>query len=146
MKNLLFLLMMTASLPIKQQPEIFAQGIAGKIYLKQGNQMPSPGRKADAGRGVARGVYVYELTQRDQATASGNFYVNIKTRMVAKAQSDSDGRYAVALPVGRYSVFVEEGGQLYANLFDGKGNINPVEVKKDGIATLNIAISNNAVY
>jgi len=146
MKYLLLLLMMAVSLMVPRQRKNITQGIEGKIYLKQGNQMPSPGRKPDEGTLVVRTVYVYELTQREQAAVNGNFYSNIKTRLVAKAQSGADGHYQIALPVGRYSVFVEESGQLYANLFDGQGNINPVEVKKGNTTPFNIAISNNAVY
>jgi hypothetical protein len=88
---------------------------------------------------------VYELTQRDQVVANGSLFNNIKTHIVAKTQSNQDGHYEIALQVGRYSVFVEEAGQLYANNFDGQGNINPVEVKKGSVTTLNLTVSNNTV-
>lgn len=122
------------------------QGISGKIYFKAGNAMPSPGRKIDQGTPVARTVLVYELTRRSDAVANGTLFSNIKTKLIAKTRSDTAGYYAVALPAGKYSVFVETDGGLFASLFDDKGNINMVEVKKDSVSKKDIVINNQAFY
>ena len=129
-----------------QKPHQMRQGITGIVYLKQGNQMPSPGRKISPGKPVSRTVFVYCLTQREQASTSGTYFDHIQTKLIAKASSNTEGVYAIALPPGKYSVFVEDNNRLYANNFDGKGNINPVEVKKDSVSKLDIVISANAVY
>ena len=109
--------------------------------------MPSPGRTISQGHPVKRTVLVYELTKREQATENGTHYINIKTKLIAKSQSNDAGYYSIALPAGYYSVFVDDNDQLYANSFDGKGNINPVEVKTDSITKLDIIINaSTAVY
>ncbi len=127
-------------------PKHFTQGITGKIYLRHGNYMPSPGRTSTPGKPVIRLVFVYELTKRGQTTENGTFFNNINSRLIAKSQSNVNGDYYIKLPPGRYSIFVKEDKQLYANTFDGDGNINPVEVKKDSISKKDIIISTNAVY
>lgn len=122
------------------------QGISGKVYLKTGNAMPSPGRKMVEGTPVVRTVLIYELTRRTDAIANGTLFSHLKTKLIAKTQSDTTGHYAIALPTGKYSVFVAVDGGLFANLFDDKGNINMVEVKKDSISKRDIVINNLAVY
>jgi hypothetical protein len=122
------------------------QGIAGKVYLRQGNYMPSPGRKIDNGKPVSTTVFIYQLTKREQAMANGSYFDRIQTKLIAKAQSSSDGSYSVELPPGNYSVFVDDDHKLYANSFDGNGHISPVEVKADSITVNDIIISSKAVY
>jgi len=108
--------------------------------------MPSPGRKADPDVPAARTVLIYELTRRSDAVANGTLFSHLKTSLIAKTHSDTTGYYAVALPIGKYSVFVEVEGGLFANLFDDKGNINLIEVKKDCLSKKDIVINNLAVY
>jgi hypothetical protein len=146
MKILLFLMLLSMSFTSAQQPANFTQGITGKVYLKRGNNMPSPGRKPSNGSPVIRTILIYELTKRNAVTINGSFFTGVKAKLIAKTQSNADGIYSIALPVGKYSLFVEEGNQLYANSFDGEGNISPVEVKKDTITNKDLIISNQAVY
>jgi hypothetical protein len=131
---------------IGHQLQPVKQGIAGRVYLKTGNNMPAPGQKINAGKPVSTLILVYELTTRDEATENGIHYTNLKTKLIAKGQSNTDGYYTIALPPGSYSVFVMDNNQLYANSFDGKGNINPVTVKKDSIVNKDIVINSRAVY
>jgi len=144
-KKLLFMTLIT-SFALASPIGHINQGISGKIFLKIGNAMPSPGRKTDPATPVARTVFIYELTRRNDAIANGTLFSHLKTKLIAKIHSDTTGYYAVALPVGKYSVFVEVEGGLFANLFDDKGNINLVEVKKDSISKKDIVINNLAVY
>ena len=136
---------LTSFAAAKQATQI-KQGIAGRVYLQRGNYMPVPGRKPNYGKPVARTIWVYALTKRDQATADGNFFSNIKTPLIAKAKSDTLGNYSMALPPGSYSVFVEDRAKLYANSFDDNDNISPVEVKKGSLTQRDIVISSRAVY
>jgi len=144
-KKILFMAMLFSLAWINPSIKI-KQGICGKILLKMGNAMPSPGRKINEGTPVARTVVIYELTRRTDAIANGTLYNRIKTKLVAKTQSDTTGYYAITLPAGKYSVFVETPGGLFANMFDDKGNINMVEVKKDSVSKRDIVINNLAVY
>ncbi len=122
------------------------QGICGTILLKQGNQMPGPGRVLSSGQPVIREVWVYQLTNISETKTSGTVFTGIKTVLVAKTRSNAKGYFELALPVGRYSVFVLEKEGLYANYFDGKGSINPAEVLKDSLTKRDILITNKAVF
>lgn len=139
-------MMLISSFALANTTAHIKQGISGKILLKIGNAMPSPGRKVDPGTPVARTVLIYELTRRTDAIANGTLFSHIKTKLIATTHSDTTGHYAIALPAGKYSVFVEVDGGLFANLFDDKENINMVEVKKDSLSKKDIVINNLAVY
>ncbi|WP_448701052.1 hypothetical protein ACFGVR_03065 [Mucilaginibacter sp. AW1-3] len=144
-KKLLFMTLLTCCIVANAAGQV-KQGINGRVYLKTGNAMPSPDRKITQGTPVSRTVLVYALTRRIDANANGTLFSDIKTKLIAKTKSDTTGRYAIALPTGSYSVFVETDAGLFANLFDDQGNINKVEVKKDSISKRDIVINNLAVY
>ncbi|RYY07250.1 MAG: hypothetical protein EOP43_03815 [Sphingobacteriaceae bacterium] len=142
---LLFIFMLMAAINPKSVQKI-KQGICGTILLKQGNQMPGPGRVLSAGQPVARKVLVYQLTNVNQAQSNGTIFTGIKTALVAQTYSNSKGYFELKLPAGKYSVFVLEKEGLYANYFDGKGSINPIEVVKDSINCKDIYLTNKAVF
>ncbi|MEO6524853.1 MAG: hypothetical protein ABIN91_24420 [Mucilaginibacter sp.] len=145
-KILLLYSLITLSVVI-YHPPVIKQGIMGKIYLRKGNYMPSPGQITPQGKPVKRTIYIYEVTNREQVTENGTHYSNIKTKLIAKTKSDDTGCYSIALLTGYYSVFVDDNDQIYANSFDGKGNINTIEVKKGKVSVLDIIINaSNAVY
>src|SRR3546814_18096715 len=45
------------------------------------------------------------------------------TKLVTKVESDKDGFFQVKLKPGKYSMFIEEDGRLYANLTGRNGEI-----------------------
>lgn len=108
--------------------------------------MPGPGRALSTGQPVAREVLVYHLTNVSEVKSSGTVFTGIKTALVAKTRSNAKGYFELVLPAGEYSVFVLEQEGLYANYFDGKGSINPVEVLKDSVIKRDIYISSKAVF
>ncbi|RYE26376.1 MAG: hypothetical protein EOP42_20820 [Sphingobacteriaceae bacterium] len=69
---------------------------------------------------------------------------NLRNGFAKTRQSNAWPRSA--LPVGQYSVFVVEKEGLYANYFNGKGSINPIEVLKDSLINKDIIISNHAAF
>jgi hypothetical protein len=146
MKNLLFVYSIITSCIVTHRPFQSKQGLAGTIYVQTGNHMPSPGRKLGPGKPLSATIFIYRLTKRDQAVVTGTYFDQIQTQLAGKTKSDGNGAYFIELPPGHYSVFADDGGHLYANNFDGMGNINPVEVKKDSISKLDITISSKAVY
>jgi hypothetical protein len=95
---------------------------------------------------VARTLYFCAPAAAPQLEGEAPLFRAIKAEIVATAQSDDQGRYAVALPPGRYSVFTKEEGGYFANLFDGQGVANPVEVKAGELTALDILINYNAAY
>lgn len=130
----------------RQSP--ISQGIKGQVLWQAGNQMPSPDAPASTGKkGVQRTLYIYKLTNASQTTSTdGVFYTGIQTNLVTQVVTDAKGNFAVNLAPGQYSLFSKEEQGLYANLFDGKMNIFPVEVQKGQVTTIEFLINYKANY
>ena len=123
------------------------QGICGSIVWKSGNLMPSPDRKPVKAKPVQRELFVYNLTSIEQATLQDGFYKAIVTTLIKSVKSDSEGKFCLELPEGTYSLFIKENNKgLYANQFDGNGNIFPVKVGKDKLSIIVFTIDYQAVY
>jgi hypothetical protein len=124
------------------------QGIRGTVAEAVGNQMPSPDVKPSGPQPVATTVYVFELTNMTQVQrqAGEPFYTSIATRQVDSVKSDKEGKFALALEPGRYSIFTRVDGRWYANLFDGANNIQPVTVEAGKVTETKIVISAKAFY
>ena len=132
---------------IEDSNENINQGICGSIVWKSGNLMPSPDHEVPKPKGVQRELFVYELTNSEQATLHNGFYKAIVTNLVKSVKSDAKGKFCLALPEGKYSLFVKEGDKgLYANQFDGEGNIFPVKVTKDNLSMVVFTIDYQANY
>lgn len=108
--------------------------------------MPGPEAVLSPNQGAIRDVLIYEITNVTDATQVGPFFRDIKTRLIATIQTKPDGTFKVKLPVGSYSVFTKERNGLYANLFDGKGYINPVVIKEGQWGWKTITIDYDAAY
>jgi hypothetical protein len=136
----------------KTEPVVIAeneiqQGICGSILWKSGNYMPSPDRETLKAKPIQRELLVYELTNISEATLQDGFYTAIVKSKIKSIKSDADGKFCLDLPEGEYSLFVKEGNRgLYANSFDGKGNIFPVKVSKDKVSIIMFTIDYEAVY
>ena len=123
------------------------QGICGSIVWKSGNYMPSPDRETPKAMPVQRELLVYELTNISEATSQNGFYTAIVKSKIKSIKSDAAGKFCLALPEGEYSLFVKEGDKgLYANSFDGKGNIFPVKVSRDNVSIIVFTIDYQAAY
>jgi hypothetical protein len=123
------------------------QGICGSIVWKSGNSMPSPDQAPPKPRPVQRELFVYELTNSQQATLQNGFYKAIVTSLTKSVKSDTEGKFCLELPEGKYSLFVKEGDKgLYANQFDGEGNIFPIKVSKDKVSIIVFTVDYQAVY
>lgn len=126
------------------------QGICGTVVEKRGNYMPSPDapRTNPGGAPVVREVLIFPLLNRSQVDAGDNGFINSvrNIKPMKTVQSGKDGKFCVSLPVGRYSVVVQEPKGLYANLSDSQGNINPVRIEKGQKAQLTIEITHQAVF
>ena len=122
------------------------QGLAGTIYLLEGNFMPSPGGKSGGTtKAVQRTLEIYPLTKQSDG-AGGTFYPRPATKPIFRGQSCEDGSYRIGLKPGRYSVFVVVDKKLFANGNDGDGFIQPVTITKGNTTLLDLKINNKAVY
>ncbi len=127
------------------------QGIQGQVIWLEGNQMPGIRDKMDTstakrGKGVQRTIFVYELTNRQDAVFADGFFSEIRKKPIKQVQTDENGYFAIPLETGRYSVFVKEEKGLYANLFDGEGNIQPIKISPDRVQHMDIKVDYNAAY
>ncbi len=127
--------------------------ISGKVVWLEGNLMPSIDddnyAQRAAGVPVQRMLYIYEATKPDQAMrleGDASFYTTIHKRLVKKVRTDKGGTFEVRLPPGKYSIFVMENEAFFANVFDGEGHINPVQVEPGEETTVFIKINYKAFY
>ena len=127
-------------------PEI--QGIQGKVTEVTGNQMPMIGEPKPVPKGIKTTVLVYQPTNTNQVTQVGSspLYTTISTNWVASVETDSTGAFTVALPVGSYSLFIKQGDQFYANLFDSNNNIALFTVEAEKLTVVKLQINNRATY
>ena len=129
------------------QPE--GQGVVGTITWIEGNQMPKIGdeKEEDASEVlVKRKVQVYPITNISDVKVENGLITGIATEMVKEVTSDEEGKYDLDLSPGRYTVVTVEEDGLFANIFDGEGNIQPVTIKENEWVLLDILINYKAVY
>jgi len=124
------------------------QGIEGHVYRISGNQMPSPDIKPTPPKGTKTILYIFDLTNLSQTTRQGqsSFYLAVKTKLVKKVETDTTGYFKVKLPVGQYSLFTKKDTLFYANWFDGKNNIAPVQVLPQKLSRVEVKIDYDAYY
>jgi hypothetical protein len=154
MKYILFFLLTLAAVGFacssakKTGMSVIKQGITGFITEAIGNQMPMKGAEPQVPKPVLTNVLIYEPTDLTQVTRIGSspVYTAIHTKLVASAETDSTGRFTVALPVGSYSIFLQRGKTYYANLFDTINRIAFFTVEEDKLTTANLTISSKASY
>ena len=133
--------------PVAVSEKDIQQGICGSTVWKSGNLMPSPDCEAVKAKPIQRELLVYELTNISEATSQNGFYTAIVKSKIKSVKSDAQGKFCLDLPEGEYSLFVKEGDKgLYANSFDGKGNIFPVKVSKGKVSIIVFTVDYQAVY
>lgn len=145
MYQLFIITMMLITQPGLEKRQL-KQGLAGYLLELKGNQMPAPGRPASKGRPVIREVYIYRPSKAANAKGNGTLFSEIDTKLIAKTASDSNGYYQVKLAPGKYSVFIKEANQYYANETDGDGYISLVEIKAGELTKKDFKLTVNAVY
>lgn len=131
----------------KTMTKSIQEGICGTVTFQSGNRMPmvdvpSSGKSVP----VVRSIEIYERCNMSQVEAINGFYEHIPTKRIATVESNKDGKFCISLPAGNYSMFTKEANGLYANSFDGEGNIFPIVVEKGKITTVDFLISYSAVY
>ena len=130
------------------QKAAIEQGIDGYILEEKGNRMPSPDRPLSAPKGLKTQVFFYpvtDITQLTQLTTPGLYQV-ISTPPQATTTTDSTGYFSVSLPPGTYSIFVKHREGFYANWFNEKIQVSPVEVLAHKVTTVKLIVSGGASY
>ena len=127
---------------------VVSQGFIGQITAVNGNQMPMKGVERPVAKGIQATVLVYEPTHISQVTRSGTspVYTAIGTKLVASVVTDSTGAFTLSLPPGSYSVFIKQGKQFFANLFDSQNNIALFAVEAGKLTPVNLSVSSSASF
>lgn len=146
MRLFLFLFILNSLLVLaacKSQNQVGNQGIVGHVKMIQGNQMPPA---ITDGQPVIRTVEVYELTNLDQVNGTPPLFDKINTTLIAKTETNKRGEFKISLPVGKYSVFIREKDQYFANRFDAQNIIQAIDVQQDTWSKMDITINYSASF
>lgn len=73
-------------------------------------------------------------------------FTAISGKPLTEVESNKQGKYSIQLSPGRYSVFIVEEQGLFANIFDGEGNVQPVTVRENEWTRLDVEVNYKAVY
>jgi hypothetical protein len=122
------------------------EGIQGQVFWVSGNQMPGPGKSIPPEQGVTREIVVYKAATMQDVEQKDLFFTSVKTELVTKALSKSDGSFKIKLPPGRYSVFTQEQKGLFANIIDQNGCVSCVEVRPKKYSWVAITVDYEAAY
>lgn len=95
---------------------------------------------------IQRKVRVYPLVKFADLKLEDGLFIAIAEKPLAEVESDEKGNFSISLSPGRYSVFIVEEAGLFANVFDGDGNVNPVTVKENEWTLLDVVVNYKAVY
>ncbi len=122
--------------------------LCGSVFILAGNHMPGPDQPINNGEAVIREILIYPLTKISDTQGDGTTsFTKINLPLVKKIISDKYGKFCTSLPVGKYSLFINDPGYgLFANIFDGEMNICPVEILKGEKKDILLQITHSAVF
>ncbi len=127
-----------------------SQGVWGNVWFWEGNFMPTTDNSSNGKiTPVIREIYVYEATRLDSVERDSinyTFLRSIHSNFITKINSDKDGFFQIALPVGKYSFFVKEDSLFFANEGDNDGYLMSAEVNENKVTKRQIDINYNAAY
>lgn len=142
--------MTTAVDPVREseKPPVEGAGLAGQVIWLEGNQMPTieSGPKKSLSKSIKRTMVLYPLVNRDQVVEQDGFFVKVNAEPVQTFETDDEGNFALQLEPGTYTLLSKEDKGLWANIFDGKGNIYPVTIKENELTTITFKINYRAAY
>jgi hypothetical protein len=133
----------------KTQPSVeITQGISGFVYEAKGNHMPMKGAPKNNPKTLQCTVLVYEPTNISDAEPQTPtpLYTLIRTKQVASVNTDSVGYFKIQLPVGKYSLFIKQGNQFFANSYDQFNNIALFEVRASSFTEVKLTVNKAATY
>jgi len=138
MRRLLFALMLGCG-GMTTSPEATAT-LTGTLTLREGDCMPPTNPTFCKISTPSRAVYLFPVQHFDESAHA--FPTSIDAAPVAQTTSDGQGRYTMHAPPGRWSVFVEDQGHLYANEYSGPDDdINAVDLADGETSTFDVTIN-----
>lgn len=127
------------------------QGITGTVTWLEGNQMPMMTESGEASskispKPVKRTLRIYPLIKFSDLKMEEGLFTAVAEKPILEVETNESGVYSAQLSPGRYSVFTVEENGLFANIFDGDGNVNPVTVKENEWTLLDVVVNYKAVF
>lgn len=124
------------------------QGISGFVYEAKGNHMPMKGAPENKPKSLQTTVLIYEPTNisNTEPNTPTTVYTLIHTKRVASVNTDSTGYFKIELPVGKYSLFIKQGNQFFANMYDQFNNIALFEVLPAQFTEVKLTVNIAAAY
>ena len=123
-------------------------GISGRVEIWEGNFMPMIEPAQRSGQitpGAGRTVRAHSPVVVTGGLAPSK-RDSVATPLIAEAVCDSLGGFFLAVPPGKYSVFVEDGGGWYFNGFDGDGVQGACTVDSGAVSEILIEITTKATF
>lgn len=122
--------------------------VTGQVLRIRGNQMPSPDLPAPVYPGISTGIYFFEPVTESSvvSAAQQGIYSTVNARLVKETRSYKNGRFSLRIKPGKYSVFIGKDSLFYANIRDGKGFLNPVDISSGRQAGITLRADWDAYY
>jgi hypothetical protein len=122
--------------------------VTGEVLRIRGNQMPSPDLPDPVYPGFKTKIYFFQPVSATAAIPvnQGGMYRRINGQRSATAESDDQGRFRLRLKPGKYSVLIGNDSLFYANIRDGAGYLNPVEIPASRKFSLRLRADWDATY
>lgn len=100
-----FLTLLILSSCVAQQVSETKGTLKGTVGIYEGNCMPGPGRKPCEPRPISTQILITSLAEEYN-----------ETMLIARLESDEDGKYEAQLPSGNYSLFLVDGDKAVCTL------------------------------
>ena len=126
-----------------------SQGVVGTVQALSGNRMPGPdaSRSDQATELISTKVWIFVgSVQSDLSPRWALSEAEQHPNLVGWTMSDDEGKFAVGLPIGEYTLLAQYGDDLYLNSFQGDGSYGSVEVVENDATELDLINSENAVF
>ncbi|NEQ25602.1 MAG: hypothetical protein F6K28_42380 [Microcoleus sp. SIO2G3] len=124
------------------------QGVSGLVTRLQGNQMPMVGtsRPRTAQSPISTQVWIFSGRIKSQGTRWSVSEAEKHPNLVDRIRTDAEGKFFVSLPPGEYTLFAQDGSDLYLNSFLGDGNYATVQVNEDKITETRLVNTEGATF
>jgi hypothetical protein len=122
------------------------------VWFWKGNFDPSYGCGWGKVRPVERLILIHDIAFWPDDVAISHspvregFFTDVHTPAVDSVCSDSEGFFEIALPAGKYSLFVREGSLSHARNWAPNRAIGLVEVPEAGVHRVQIDITYKAAF
>jgi hypothetical protein len=122
------------------------------VWFWRGNFDPSYGCGGGKVKPVERLILIHDVAiwpddvVIPDSPPSQSFFAEVRTPVVDSVRSDSKGFFELALPAGRYSLFVREESHYYASNWAPGREIGLIEVPEVGVDRVQIDINYKAAF